>query len=54
MVRMIHKRTGIEFLVDESRVDEYLKRGHKLAEEKKAAPKKAAKKKTTKKTTKKK
>lgn len=60
MVRMINRLTGTPMLVAEDRVDKYLAKGHKLADEKpeKKAPKKAEKKpaakKATKKTTKKK
>ena len=31
MIRMIHGVTGCVFWVDESRIDEYMARGHRLA-----------------------
>lgn len=64
MVRMINRLTGTPMLVADDRVDKYLAKGHKLADEKpekkapkkteKKAEKKPAAKKATKKTTKKK
>ena len=46
MVKMINKHFGNEMLVAESRVDEYVSAGHKLADTPKSAekPKKATKK----------
>ena len=49
MVKMINKHFGNEMLVAESRVDEYVSAGHKLADTPKTTEKPKAKKKTAKK-----
>ena len=60
MIRLIHRDTGISFWVHESRLDEYLARGHRLPSppqplppppresEEAAAPRKTARKTTAK------
>lgn len=41
MVKLLHKLTGTVMYVSDERKDEYLKAGHKLADEQKKARKKA-------------
>lgn len=50
MVKMINKHFGNEMLVAESRVEEYVSAGHKLADTPKAEKKPKGKTKTAKKT----
>ena len=52
MVKMINKHFGNEMLVAESRVDEYVSAGHKLADASETEKKPKGKTKTAKKTTK--
>ena len=54
MVKMINRSFGCEMWVDESRVNEYLEAGHRLASEPSKAPKTTEKPKRAKKTTEKK